>query len=214
MQTKRVAFYVRVSTKQQTVDNQIHQLTQYYERALGTPGWENAELAEDEEYGHVFRDVGSGAKDSRPALRALNAAAAQRRVNTVLVVGLDRLARSVRHMANLMHDWDAQGVQLVSLREAVDTRTPAGRAFAYTSAIFAELERGLINERVQTARARAKEQGRHIGRQPIDPQRRRELKDMLRAGVPQREIAARLDVGKGTVSDYAKRLKEAACRTS
>ena len=205
MQSKRIAFYCRVSTKGQTTANQVHQLRNWWDRAQDTPGWEQAEHAP----AHLYEDVSSGAKDSRPGLKALNEALFQREVNVVVVTALDRLARSVAHMSKLTKEWDALGVVLVSLREGFDTSTPTGRAFVQMATVFAELERSLIAERVQAARARAKAEGRHIGRKPIDPQRRRELKDMLRAGVPQREIALRLDIGKGTVSDYARRFKEA-----
>jgi DNA invertase Pin-like site-specific DNA recombinase len=140
----KAALYTRVSTKdQQDPRTQLEPLRV----------WAAGKGFEAQEY----VDVGwSGAKQSRPALDAALAACRRGEVQVLAVVALDRLARSTAHAAQLFEELHALGVELVSLREAIDTRTPSGRALMQMAAVFAELERSLIVERIRAGLARAK----------------------------------------------------------
>jgi DNA invertase Pin-like site-specific DNA recombinase len=112
-----------------------------------------------------FVDVAqSGAKASRPALDELRRKARHGQVDTVLVAGLDRLGRSLRDLLTLLDDLTAAGCCVVSLREGIDLGTAAGRLQCQLLAAFAEFERELIRERVAAGMARAKAEGRHVGR--------------------------------------------------
>jgi DNA invertase Pin-like site-specific DNA recombinase len=148
---KRVALYARVSTTDQTPDNQLIALRTYAEAR----GWRVTE----------FTDVGvSGAKERRPALDAMLTAARARRVDVIACVRLDRLARSTHHLLTMARELDALGVDLVATEQAVDTTTPAGRLLFTVLGAIAEFERGLIRERVLSGVRRAKAAGIHCGR--------------------------------------------------
>ncbi len=148
----RVALYARVSTSEQTVDPQLDALREYA-RARGL------EAAEE------FVDQGiSGAKDKRPALDRLLKDAHRRRFDLVACVKLDRLARSVRHLTTLAAEFEALGIGLVVLDQAIDTTTPSGRLLFHVLGAIAEFERDLIRERTAAGMKAARRRGKRIGR--------------------------------------------------
>ena len=150
----RAAPYARVSTPDQHVDGQLHDLRRYVEAR----GWTLA---------HEFSDHGvSGTRDRRPGLDALMTAARRREIDVVVVPAFDRFARSVRHLLLALDEFRALGVEFVSLREQVDTSTPLGRMIFTVVAAVAELERELIRERVRLGMAAARRRGTRIGRPP------------------------------------------------
>jgi DNA invertase Pin-like site-specific DNA recombinase len=151
---KRAAVYARVSTTEQTPENQLQVLRAF----AGARGWTVTE----------FVDHGvSGAKDRRPALDAMLAAVRARKVDVVVIVKLDRLARSTRHLVTLVAELEALGVDLVVLDQAIDTTTPAGRLLFHMLAAIAEFERDLIRDRVLAGLRRARAEGKHLGRPRI-----------------------------------------------
>jgi len=148
---RRVALYARVSTSDQTPENQLMALRAY----AAARDWNVVE----------FTDVGiSGARERRPALDAMLAAARARKVDVVACVRLDRLARSTHHLLTMARELEALGVDLVATEQAVDTTTPAGRLLFTVLGAIAEFERGLIRERVLSGVRRAKAAGIHCGR--------------------------------------------------
>jgi DNA invertase Pin-like site-specific DNA recombinase len=177
----RVGLYARVSTTDQTPENQRGVLRAFAEAR----GWMITE----------FIDHGiSGARTSRPALDALLAAARARRLDVVLVTKLDRLARSTRHLVTLAAELEALGVDLVVTDQAIDTTTPAGRLMFHVLSAIAEFERDLIRERVIAGIRRARAQGRHVGRPAkyrVDPAAAQQL---LAAGTSLRGVARQLGV--------------------
>jgi DNA invertase Pin-like site-specific DNA recombinase len=183
--TRRVALYARVSTADQIPENQLLPL-----RAFATArGWEATE----------YTDRTSGAKDRRPGLDQLLAAARSRKLDVVAVVKLDRLARSLRHLVTLAAEFEALGVDLVVLDQAVDTTTPAGKLLFHVVAAMAEFERDLIRERVKAGMKRARVHGKHLGRPrvPVDLGR---VAMMKHAGRSLRYIAKELGVSAMAVS--------------
>src|SRR5262245_51944973 len=148
----KLALYVRVSTSEQTVDPQLDRLREYAQaRGLEVVG--------------EYIDAGqSGAKASRPALDRLVADTKRRRFDAVAVVKLDRLGRSLHHLLTLLGELEALGVDLISLDDGLDTRTPVGRLFFQIRGAFAEYERALIVERTRAGIAAARRRGRHPGR--------------------------------------------------
>jgi len=151
---QRAAIYARVSTFEQVPENQLTAL-----RAFGTArGWAVTE----------FVDHGvSGAKERRPQLDAMLADVRRRKFDLVLVTKLDRLARSTRHLVMLAGELEALGVDLVVLDQAIDTTTPSGRLLFHMLAAIAEFERDLIVDRVRAGLARARAQGKRLGRPRI-----------------------------------------------
>jgi DNA invertase Pin-like site-specific DNA recombinase len=110
-------------------------------------------------------DIGiSGAKERRPQLDQLLSEARRRRFDAVVVYRYDRFARSLRQLVNALAEFDALGIQFVSLHEGVDTSTPNGRLVFGIFASIAEFERELIRDRVRSGVAAARARGKRIGR--------------------------------------------------
>ncbi len=151
----RVAIYARVSTTDQKPENQLHALREYA-KARGL------ELVEE----YVDRGI-SGAASSRPALDAMLADAQRRSFDAVACVKLDRLARSVRHLTALAAEFEALGVGLIVLDQAIDTTTPSGRLLFNVLGSIAEFERDLIRERTVAGLETAKRKGKRLGRPPV-----------------------------------------------
>jgi DNA invertase Pin-like site-specific DNA recombinase len=179
----RAAIYARVSTLEQHVENQLAELRQYVERR----GWTAVE----------YMDHGvSGAKERRPALDDLLKAARRRRFDVLVCWRLDRLGRNLRHLILLLDELQALGIVFVTLGEGIDTSTAAGRLQLHILSAIAEFERSRIQERVVAGLARARAQGRKLGR----PER--EIGDDQLAsvrGLPGREAARRLGVPRTTL---------------
>ncbi|MBI3725133.1 recombinase family protein [bacterium] len=149
---KQVAIYARVSTLDQDPENQLRELRSYVERR----GWTLV---------GEFVDRGvSGAKDRRPALDRLISDARKRKIDCIAVWALDRLGRSLRHLVNLVADFEALGVDLVAYTQPIDTTTPAGKLTFQVLGAVAEFERSMIRERVRAGVAKAKASGKRLGR--------------------------------------------------
>ncbi len=146
----RAALYARVSTSDQTTDNQLHELRHY----AGARGWTVAE----------YTDTISGAKDRRPALDRLIKDARRRRVDVLVCWRLDRLGRNLKHLVTLLDELAVLGVAFVSLQEGIDATTPAGKLQMHILAAIAEFERARIAERVKAGLQRARKQGQQLGR--------------------------------------------------
>ncbi len=147
----KAALYARVSTLDQEPENQLQELRQYVQARSWTA----------QEY--VDHGV-SGTKDRRPALDRLIRDATRRKVDTVVVWRLDRLGRSLNHLVTLLDELQALGVGFVSLDEGIDLQTPAGRLQLHILAALSEFERARIAERVLAGLARARRQGKRLGR--------------------------------------------------
>jgi DNA invertase Pin-like site-specific DNA recombinase len=148
----KCSLYSRVSTTEQSVNMQLDELRSYC-------GRRGLEIVRE------YVDAGvSGAKGSRPALNRLMADARRRGFDAVLVYRYDRFARSLRQLVNALAEFDALGVDFISLHEGVDTSTPAGRLIFGIFASIAEFERALIAERVRSGQAAAKRRGVIFGR--------------------------------------------------
>lgn len=149
----RVAVYLRVSTTDQTCENQAIDLRRYADAR----GWTVIE----------YRDHGiSGAKDRRPALDQLTQDAKRRKFDVLAVWRLDRLGRNLRHLILFLDELHALGIGFVSLNEGIDATTAAGRLQLQVLAAIAEFERSRIVERVKAGLARVKREGRRLGRKP------------------------------------------------
>jgi DNA invertase Pin-like site-specific DNA recombinase len=191
----RAALYARVSTSGhgQDVGLQLDELRQ----VAAQRGWEAV----------AYVDEGvSGAKDSRPALDRMLVDAREGRLDVVAIWKLDRLARSVRNLLELVDSLNAWGVGLVSLRDAhIDTTTPSGRFTLQILAAVAELERELVRERVIAGVRRAQAAGKHCGRPKVELDLRPALA-MLGQGHGLKTTAKALGVSRATLR---RRLVEA-----
>jgi DNA invertase Pin-like site-specific DNA recombinase len=149
----RAALYSRVSTTDQRCENQLLELRRYAEAR----GWTASE--------YVDQGI-SGTRESRPALDAMLKDAKRRRFDVLVVWRLDRLGRSLKHLVTLVDDLQALGVLFVSLGEGIDCTTPAGTLQLHVLAALAQFERARIVERVRAGMARAKKDGKRLGRRP------------------------------------------------
>ena len=193
---RRVALYVRVSTDQQTIKNQERELQAVAERH----GWQVVA---------VFKDQGiSGAKgrDGRPGLDKLLQAVARKEVDMVAAWSVDRLGRSLQDLVHILQELHAKGVDLFLHQQGLDTSTPSGRAMFQMLGVFAEFERAIIRERVMAGLARARAEGKQLGR-PAEVAGNAAKVQTIRAardaGKSIRTIAREQGVGIGTVSRLA-----------
>jgi DNA invertase Pin-like site-specific DNA recombinase len=152
----KCAIYSRVSTTDQTVRMQLEELHAYCKRRRFTIVGE-------------FSDSGiSGFKESRPGLNRMMADARRRKFDAVVVYRYDRFARSLRQLVNALAEFDALGIDFISLYEGVDTSTPTGRLTFGIFASIAEFERSLITDRVKSGQQAARRHGVKFGRPRVE----------------------------------------------
>jgi DNA invertase Pin-like site-specific DNA recombinase len=164
---KRAALYLRVSSLDQHPETQLLDLRQM----AAQRGYEIV---------NQYTDRVSGAKARRPGLDELMREARRGRFDVVLVWASDRIARSVKHFLEVLDELNRLNIEFVSFREQIDTGGPLGRAIVVIIGAVAELERNLIIERVRAGMRRAKLEGRHIGRRPLELNREAILRDHQR----------------------------------
>ncbi len=186
MKHTRIAIYARVSTDDQRADLQLDALRQYAEERGLTVHRE-------------YVDRISGAKTTRPALDEMLDDARRGRFNAVAVWKIDRLGRSVAHLLTVLTELQSLDIAFVSLQEAIDTATPAGRmVFTFLGAV-AEFERAIIAERVRAGMKAAKKRGKHCGRPRVKVDAKL-VCDLRTQGKSMADIAAIVGVSEPTVS--------------
>jgi DNA invertase Pin-like site-specific DNA recombinase len=195
---KRAALYLRVSTLDQTTTNQERELREIAARI----GYDIVK---------IYKDQGiSGAKgrEKRPAFDALCRDATRRQFDMVMAWSVDRLGRSLQDLIGFLSELHSLGIDLFLHQQSLDTRTPSGRAMFQMLGVFSEFERAMIQERVRAGLARARSEGKTLGRPRIAEKTERAILAALsnkdRPGV--RQIAASLGVGVGTVQRINREL--------
>lgn len=206
---KRAALYARVSTKDQNTKNQLVELRQVAIRS----GWAVA---------LEFVDNGiSGAKgrEQRPQFDSLCKAVTRREVDVVMSWSVDRLGRSLQHLVTFLGELNGAGVDLYLHQQGVDTTTPAGKALFQMMGVFAEFERSIIRERVQSGINRAKQeeqtpqglkrrrrQGKRAHGRPstLNDRLISKIRQAKSDGLSYRKIAAQVQVSVGTVQNALK----------
>lgn len=136
-------------------------------------------------------------------------AARRREIDLVLVLRLDRWGRSVTDLLATLQQLEHLGVGFVSLTEALDLTTPAGRAMAGLLAIFAEFEREILRERTRAGLAQARLNGKRLGRPETSGLQAAEIRKLHRAGTSKSEIARRLEIGRTSVRRILGRISGA-----
>jgi DNA invertase Pin-like site-specific DNA recombinase len=188
-QSKVAALYARVSTDQQTTQNQLKELRAVARRM----GWK---------LDGEFIDQGvSGAKgrDQRPAFDNMLKAATRKEFDVILAWSVDRLGRSLQHLVSFLGEIHAKGIDLYLHQQGIDTTTPAGKALFQMCGVFAEFERAMIQERVKAGLARARAQGKTLGRPRVAPSIERSIRRARDKGKGIKKIARELRIGVGTV---------------
>lgn len=182
--TRRAAIYARVSTGEQTPENQLRVLREVADRA----GWTIA--AE-------YVETASGATAKRAGLEQMLADAARRKFDTLLCWDVSRLGRSLRDLVDIFETLRALKIDLVIHQQGIDTQTPAGIAMMQMSGVFAQFERAMIVERTKAGMERARARGAQIGRAPVGDGTVAAIRSLRAQGVSMDRIARDLKIGKG-----------------
>ena len=185
----KVAIYVRVSTNEQTTENQVRELKEWADRA-----------------GHgvvaVFDDNGiSGAKgrEYRKEFDRLLRGAVRREFDIVAAWSVDRLGRSLQDLIGFLQELHGAGVDLYLHQQALDTTTPSGRAMFQMMGVFAEFERSMISERVKAGLARTKAKGIKLGRPKVSDATEAQIRLLRAEGMGLLAIGKKLGIGTSTV---------------
>jgi len=194
MSRKRVAIYVRVSTTDQTTENQRRELLEVAERA----GWEVVGVFADEGVS------GSKGRDKRPQFDAVLKLVTQRKVDMIAAWSVDRLGRSLQHLVETLSDLKAAGAGLYLHKQALDTSTPSGQAMFGMLGVFAEFEREMIRERVNAGIARARAAGKQIGRPRADEAKVARIRELRAQGWGVLRVAREVGCGASLVQRVEK----------
>lgn len=170
--------YARVSTIEQNLDTQIEQLKQHGVERL-------------------YKEKASGADAKRPELAALLDYV--REGDTVVVTKIDRIARSTKHLLEVVETLERKKVTFRVLNINLDSSTPTGRLMVVMLAAIATFERELMLERQRDGIERAKQAGRYKGRAPTARRRQAEIVELAGQGLTRQAIASRLGIGVASV---------------
>ena len=185
----KTAIYARISTDDQNLNSQLKECRDWCSRLNITPS--------------EYTDKISGASTSREALDSLMADVRRGSIKAIVCYKLDRLGRSLVHLAQIVAELDSYGTALVCPSQGIDTRAdnPAGRLQMHVLMAVAEFERSLIRERTNAGLKAAKERGVTLGRPkgsrlPVTPQ---ECLSLRSQGFSNRTIASKLNVSESSV---------------
>jgi DNA invertase Pin-like site-specific DNA recombinase len=182
----KVGIYARVSTHdQQTLPLQLKAMRQYVKQRK----WKLVQEVEE---------VGSGAKQ-RPKREELMKAARRREVDAIVIWKLDRWGRSLPDLISSLTELRDLGIAFVSLTEALDFTTPAGRAMIGLLSVFAEFERDMIRERVKAGIAQARAEGKRHGRPQTAATKAAEVRRLYKKGYNKSQIARELEISRASV---------------
>ncbi len=186
----RCVIYSRVSTNDQTVDNQINILREVAEKK----GLEIVKEISDEGIS------GAKGRDARKGFDELIKGAVRKDFDVILVWDVSRLGRSLKHLVSFLDDIHSANCDLYIHQNGLDTQTSSGRMMFQMIGIFSEFERSMIRERVIAGQQRAKSEGKHIGRKSNLTEGVINAVKQLRANnVPIKRIAKDMHIGVGTV---------------
>ena len=186
---QRVALYARVSTDGQTCDNQLQALREAAVRS----GWEVVAEFVD----HAVS--GAKGRQERPQFDAMLKAATRREFDLVAAWSVDRLGRSLQDLIGFLSELHALGVGLFLHQQGIDTTTPAGKAMFQMMGVFAEFERAMIQERVRAGLARAKADGKRLGRPKVGNEKEHLIRKLRDGGKGIRAVAREAGVGVSVV---------------
>ena len=192
---RKVAIYTRVSTLDQTIDNQLLELRDHCSRM----GWEIVKEYADEGLS------GTLSRDKRPALNSLIKDAYRKRFDSVVCWDISRIGRSMKELILFLSDMKDRGIGICSVRQGFDTSTSMGEIMFQFVGILSSWEREMIRERTLAGLERAKREGKTLGRRKV-------TNDTMTAKIIElrndkksiREIASEVGVSRGTVNNILK----------
>ena len=185
----RVAIYTRVSTAQQTTENQLIELRELAQRADWTVV---------DEYSEVVSGT-KGASD-RSELARMLLDASRKRFDKIVVWSVDRLGRDMTNLVSVLNELNERGIHLFSYKQGLDTETAMGKSFFYMTGIFAELENNMRKERQQIGIKRAIAGGAKFGRKSkLDQRMMYKIRSLRDQKLSMRKIASQLNISVATV---------------
>lgn len=198
MTPKRIIIYGRVSTADQRHDSQISEVQDYCERR-----WNDAVIQT------IITDTASGATTTREGLDRMMKLVRRRKVDVIVCYKLDRLGRSLPHLAQLISELDQHGVALVATSQGIDTNhdSPAGRLQMHVLAAVAQFERTLIVERVRAGQAAARAKGVKFGRPATLVRHKDRVLALLKSGLSCRKVALETGLPLGSVFNISRLSK-------
>ena len=193
--TRKVVIYTRVSTPDQTIDNQLIELRDHCSRM----GWEIVKEYSDEGLS------GTLSRDKRPALNSLIKDAYRKRFDSVVCWDISRIGRSMKELILFLSDMKDRRIGICSVRQGFDTSTSMGEIMFQFVGILSSWEREMIRERTLAGLERAKREGKTLGRRKV-------TNDTMTAKIIElrndkksiREIASEVGVSRGTVNNILK----------
>ena len=186
----KAVIYSRVSTNDQTVDNQLKVLREVAEKK----GLEVVREISDEGIS------GAKGRDERDGFNELIKGSIQKEWDIILVWDVSRLGRSLKHLVSFLEDIHSAKCDLYIHQSGLDTSTASGKMMFQMIGVFSEFERSMIRERVIAGQQRAKAEGKHIGRKTnVTDGTLNAVKHMRENKVPIKRIAKDLHIGVGTV---------------
>jgi DNA invertase Pin-like site-specific DNA recombinase len=132
--------------------------------------------------------------------------AVRRRYDILLVWSIDRLGRSVLHVADALAELDVSGIRLYCDQQGIDSSTPMGRAMIQMASVFGEQERSMLRSGVLAGPDRVRQQGMKLGRPRVSPKVENAIRTHLSAGNGILKVAAMVGVGSGTVQRVKREL--------
>jgi DNA invertase Pin-like site-specific DNA recombinase len=198
MKSKRIVIYGRVSTADQRHDSQLSEVQDYCAKR-----WPNCPSV------IAITDTASGAKSSRQGLDRLMQLVRRNKVDVVACFKLDRLGRSLPHLAQIISELDQHNVAIIATSQGIDTNhdSPAGRLQMHVLMAVAQFERTLIVERVRAGQTAARAKGVRFGRPSTLTQHISRVSQLLNAGVSCRIISAQLAIPLGSVFSLSRRVR-------
>lgn len=188
--TKRAALYLRVSTDEQTTENQRLALRDEAQRR----GWSIVVEYQDEGIS------GAKGRDKRPGLDRMLRDATRGKFDVLMIWALDRLGRSLADLLRIADDLHRSEIDLYIRGEAIDTTTASGRLFFHMMGAIAEFERGRIQERIHAGIARARREGKKLGRARLPHEKAQRVRNALARGMSVRDVASLTGVSKSKVA--------------
>jgi len=184
----------------QNVENQRRELQEVADRA----GWEVVAVYQDEGIS------GTTGRDRRPQIDAMLKAATRRKFDMIAAWSLDRLGRSLQDLVAFLSELRSSGTDLFLHKQALDTSTAAGKAMFGMVSVFAEFEADIIKERVKAGLARARAEGKRLGRRPVSNAVVQRIQEQLATGAGILKTAKVLGCGVGTVHRIKRQMAAAA----
>ena len=189
---RKVAIYSRVSTLDQTIDNQLLELRDHCSKM----GWEIVKEYADEGLS------GALSREKRPALNSLIKDAYRKKFDSVVCWDISRIGRSMKELVLFLSDMKDRDIGICSVRQGFDTSTTMGEIMFQFVGILSSWEREMIRERTLAGLDRARSEGKTLGRKKvITDEITSKIVKLRSIGRSIRDIASEVGVSRGTVSN-------------